>query len=154
LAQGLGARELAVEVADDAVAAAQMLQKRWDDNETLRVQRDGLKPDLEEAKVAAQLSEAALKEAEEALARLAATEGVETGDLEHAAGRFDARRGLEARIEIAERTAMDAGDGFSVAALKEEWGGRDRRSGAVATSISFGLRTKTCRADWTRLTGI
>jgi uncharacterized protein YhaN len=80
---------------------------------------------LEEAKVAAGLAEGALKEADDELARLAATIGLEIGRLEHAASRFDARRGLENRIEVAEGKVMDAGDGFSVAALKEEWGDRD-----------------------------
>src|SRR5574337_1208855 len=119
------AGKLAIEVADDAVAAAQMLQKRWDDNEARRVQRDGLKPEMEEAKVAARAAEGALTGAKDALERLAAAAGVDIGGLELAATRFDARRGLESRIEAAERTAMDAGDGFSVAALKREWGDRD-----------------------------
>ena len=119
------ANELGVEVADNAVVAAEMLKKRWDDNETLRVQRDGLKPELEEARVAAGLAEGALKEAEDELTRLANSIGVGIGDLEHAAGRYDARRGLEGHIEIAEGKAIDAGDGLSIAALKEEWGNRD-----------------------------
>jgi uncharacterized protein YhaN len=119
------ANELGVEVADNAVVAAEMLKKRWDDNETLRVQRDGLKPELEEARVAAGLAEEALKEAEAELAGLANAIGLGIGDLERAANRYDARRGLEGRIDIAEGKAIDAGDGLSIAALKEEWGNRD-----------------------------
>ena len=119
------ARVLGIEVGTDAVAAAQMLKKRWDDNETLRARLEGLKPDLEEARVATKLSEDTLKEADEALVRLAAAIGAVPDALEHGAARHEARCDLEERIRAAERAAVESGDGLSVEALNDEWAGRD-----------------------------
>ena len=119
------AAKLALDVAADAVAGAQVLQKRWDDNEALRAQREGLKPDMEDARVAAELAEAGVISAQQAMDDLASVVGLDVGDLERAAGRFDARRALDGRIGLAEDKAIEAGDGFSIVDLMAEWGGRD-----------------------------
>ena len=119
------ALELELEVAEDAVAGARMLQDRWDANEAIRVQRDGLKPDHEEAKVAVELAERTLTQADQALASLATMIAVETIDLASAAGRFDSRVALGDRLAQAERTAMEAGDRLPVTTLNEQWADRD-----------------------------
>lgn len=119
------ASELGIEVGEDPVAAAQMLQKRWDDNEKVRAGRDELKPDYEEAVVAAGRSRTAVKVAEEAMVRLAGAIGVEPDGLAQAAGRYDARVGLEVRIASAEQSARKGGDQLPISVLREEWGERD-----------------------------
>jgi uncharacterized protein YhaN len=119
------ARELEIDVADDGVAGAQMLEKRWVENESLRVKRDGLKDDYEEARVEAQKLEAALKSADEDLAALASAIWLETSELSAAAARYDSRRDIEVEIADAERRAMDAGDRLPIATLEKEWANRD-----------------------------
>src|SRR5208337_4545864 len=119
------ARELGIDVAEDAVAGAQMLQKRWTENESVRVKRDGLKDEYEEIRVEAGIAEDAVKDAEEALTALASAIGVETDGLSAAAARFDARLGIEGQIAGTERRAKDAGDRLPVATLVDEWANLD-----------------------------
>jgi uncharacterized protein YpuA (DUF1002 family) len=61
------AQDLGVAVAEDGVAGAQMLKTRWDENERLRVKREGLIDDFEAAKVEAETAEETLKEADDEL---------------------------------------------------------------------------------------
>ena len=55
------ARELGIDVAEDGVAGTQMLQARWEENDGLRVKREGLKDEHEEAKVDVETAEGAFK---------------------------------------------------------------------------------------------
>lgn len=51
------AHDLRIDVAEDGVAGAQMLKARWDENERLRVKREGLTEEYEGAKVEAETAE-------------------------------------------------------------------------------------------------
>lgn len=119
------ANGLVIEVPADPVAGAKMLQDRWNANEAVRVQHDSIAPDLEEAKVDVGIGERALARAEDELVHMAADAGIAPGDLEPAADRQDARADCEVRLAQIERTAMEAGDRFSIAELIEQWAARD-----------------------------
>ena len=119
------AQALGIEVAEDGVAGAQMLKTRWDENERLRVKREGLTEEYETAKVEAEAAEGMLKKADEELIALAAAIEVERDGLSTAAARFDARRAIEGNIADAERSASNAGDQLPIASLETEWGQRD-----------------------------
>ena len=80
------ARELGIDVAEDGVAGAQMLKTRWDENERLRVKREGLTEEYEAAKVEAETAEETLKKADEELIALAAAIGVERDGLSSRGG--------------------------------------------------------------------
>lgn len=122
------ATELAIEIGEDCVVAAQMLLARFTDNATAQTQYDGLLPDFEEAKVEADQAQEALGTAREELATLAASAKLDGGDdgaLLDAASRCEARMALCDEIALAERTATDVGDKLDLAALRTEWDERD-----------------------------
>ena len=122
------ATELAIEIGEDCVVAAQMLLARFTDNATAQTQYDGVLPDFEEAKVEADQAQEALGTAREELATLAASAKLDGGDdgvLLDAASRCEARMALCDEIALAERTATDVGDKLDLAALRAEWGERD-----------------------------
>ena len=122
------ATELAIEIGDDCVVAAQMLLARFSDNATAQTQYDGVLPDFEEAKVEADQAQEALGTARKELATLAASAKLDGGDdgaLLDAASRCEARMRLCDEIALAERTATDVGDKLDLAALQAEWGERD-----------------------------
>jgi len=119
------AHDLRIDVAEDGVAGARMLKARWDENERVRVMREGLTEEYEGAKVEAETAEETLNKADEDLSALAAAIGVERDGLSTAAARFDARRATEGKIADAERSAMNAGDQLPIAALEKEWANRD-----------------------------
>ncbi|MES1972855.1 MAG: AAA family ATPase [Pseudomonadota bacterium] len=122
------ATELAIEVSEDCVVAAQMLLARFDDNATSQTQYDGVLPDFEEAKVDADQAQDALGTATEQLTTLAASVSLDAsndGAILEAASRCEARGKLCENIALAERTAIDVGDKLDLAALRAEWGGRD-----------------------------
>lgn len=122
------ATELAIEVSEDCVVAAQMLLARFDDNATVQTQYDGLLPDFEEAKVDANQAQGGLVTATEQLTTLAASVSLDAsndGAILEAASRCEARGKLCENIALAERTAIDVGDKLDLAALRAEWGGRD-----------------------------
>jgi uncharacterized protein YhaN len=122
------AAELAIEIGEDCVVAAQMLLARFSDNATAQTQHDGVLPDFEEAKVEADQAQEALDTAREELARLAASAKLDGGDDEallDAASRCEARMRLCEEIALAERTATDVGDKLDLAALRTEWDERD-----------------------------
>ena len=122
------ATELAIEIGEDCVVAAQMLLARFTDNATAQTQYDGVLPDFEEAKVEADQAEEALGTAREELATLAASAKLDGGDdgaLLDAASRCEARMALCDEIALAERTATDVGDKLDLAALRAEWDERD-----------------------------
>lgn len=119
--------ELGIEASTDCVAGAQLLKARWEANATLRTQRDGVLPDLEEAKLEVQQAEAAVERAlaeRTGLARLAACP--ETGEgLPERAARHDQRQSLINDVAQAERSLADLGGGLSVEALRTEQGDAD-----------------------------
>ena len=119
--------ELGVEASTDCVAGAQLLKARLDANATLRTQRDGLLPDLEEAKLEVQQAMSAVDRAvaeRTGLARLAACP--ETGEgLPEKASRHDQHQALIAEISRAERSLADLGGGLNVDALRSERGDAD-----------------------------
>jgi uncharacterized protein YhaN len=119
------ARDLGIEVAEDAVAGARMLKAQWDENEKLRVRRDGLKEEYETAIAGAETAKETVSAADEALASLAAAIGVEPDRLAAAAERFNERCAIAGRIADAERSAMNAGDQLPVGELEKEWENRD-----------------------------
>ena len=119
--------ELGIEAGADCVAGAQLLKARWDANATLRTQRDGLLPDVEEAKLAVEQAVAAIERAvadRAALAHLAACP--ETGEeLSGQASRQDQRKALVDEMTRVGRSLADLGGGLSVEALRAEWGDAD-----------------------------
>lgn len=122
------ATELAIEIGEDCVVAAQMLLARFSDNATAQTQYDGVLPDFEEAKLEAEQALEALGTAWEELARLAASaklDGSDDGALLDAASRCEARMALCEEIALAERTATDVGDKLDLAVLRAEWDERD-----------------------------
>ena len=122
------AAELAIEIGEDCVVAAQMLLARFTDNATAQTQYDGVLPDFEEAKVEADQAQEALGTAREELATLAASAKLDGGDdgaLLDAASRCEARMALCNEIALAERTATDVGDKLDLASLRAEWDERD-----------------------------
>ncbi len=122
------ATELAIEIGEDCVVAAQMVLARFTDNATAQTQYDGVLPDFEEAKVEADQAQEALGTAREELATLAASaklDGSDDGALLDAASRCEARMALCNEIALAERTATDVGDKLDLAALRAEWNERD-----------------------------
>ena len=119
------ARELDIDVAEDGVAGARMLQMRWTENDRLRTKRDELKEEHEVRKVEAETAAEAVKVAGEALTALASAIGVEVDSLTAAAARFDERRAIEGKIADAERLARNAGDQLPVSTLETEWASRD-----------------------------
>lgn len=119
------ARDLGIEVANDAVAGARMLKARWDENEKLRIKRDGFREEYETAVANADRAKEAVAAADEALASLANAIGVEVDGLGAAAARFSERRAIEGKIADAERAAMNAGDQLPIDELEKEWGNRD-----------------------------
>jgi uncharacterized protein YhaN len=122
------ATELAIEIGEDCVVAAQMVLARFTDNATAQTQYDGVLPDFEEAKVEADQAQEALGTAREELARLAASAKLDGGDdgaLLDSASRCEARMALCNEIALAERTATDVGDKLDLASLRAEWDERD-----------------------------
>jgi uncharacterized protein YhaN len=122
------ATELAIEIGEDCVVAAQILLGRFSDNATAQTQYDGVLPDFEEAKVEADQAQEALDIAREELATLAASaklDGGDDGSLLDSASRCEARMRLCDEIALAKRTAMDVGDKLDLAALRAEWSERD-----------------------------
>ncbi len=122
------ATELAIEIGEDCVVAAQMLLARFTDNATAQTQYDGVLPDFEEAKVEADQAEEALGTARGELATLAVSAKLDGGDdgaLLDAASRCEARMRLCNEIALAERTATDVGDKLDLATLRAEWDERD-----------------------------
>lgn len=122
------ATELAIEIGEDCVVAAQMLLARFADNATAQTQYDGVLPDFEEAKVEADQAQEALGTAREELATLAASAKLDGGDdgaILDAASRCEARMALCNEIALAERTATDVGDKLDLASLRAEWDERD-----------------------------
>ncbi|WP_323810836.1 AAA family ATPase [Sphingobium baderi] len=122
------ATELAIEVSEDCVVAAQMLLARFEANATARTQYDGLLPDYEEARVIADQTQEALAATMEELTMLAASAKLDDGNsgaLLEAASRCEARGSLCQQIALAERTATDVGDQLELAALRAEWAGRN-----------------------------
>jgi uncharacterized protein YhaN len=119
------ARDLGIEVAEDAVAGARMLKAQWDENEKLRLRRDALKEECETAIADAETAKETVSAADEALASLAAAIGVGTDQLAAAAARFNERCAIDGRIADAERSAMNAGDRLPVGELEKEWENRD-----------------------------
>lgn len=119
--------ELGIEAGADSVAAAQLLKARWDANATLRAQRDGLLPDLEEAKLAVEQAAAAGERAvadRAALADLAACPN-SAEELSGKATRHDQRKALMDEVVRVGRSLADLGAGLGVEALRAEWGGAD-----------------------------
>ncbi|AOR80321.1 YhaN family protein [Novosphingobium resinovorum] len=122
------ATELAIEIGEDCVVAAQMLLARFTDNATAQTQYDGILPDFEEAKVEADQAQEALGTAREVLAKLAASvklDGSDDGILLDTASRCEARMALGDEIALVERTATDVGDKLDLTALRAEWDERD-----------------------------
>ncbi|AMK26044.1 MULTISPECIES: ATP-binding protein [Sphingobium] len=122
------ATELAIEVSEDCVVAAQMLLARFEANATVQTQYDGLLPEYEEAKVEADQAQEALGAAMEVLAALAASAKLDAGNVGamlEVASRCEARARLCEQIALAERTAIDVGDQLEIGALRAEWAERD-----------------------------
>jgi uncharacterized protein YhaN len=119
------ARELGIDVAEDGVVGARMLQTRWTENDRLRTKRDELKEKHEVGKLEAETAAEAVKVAGEALTALASAIGAEVDNLTAAAARFDERRAIEGKIADAERLARNAGDQLPVTTLETEWASRD-----------------------------
>jgi hypothetical protein len=122
------ATELAIEVSEDCVVAAQMLLVRFDANATAQTQVDGVLPDFEEAKVEAAQAQEALGTAQEDLTALVASAKLDSDDdgvLLEAVSRCEARGRLCEEVALAERTAVDVGDKLDLDALRAEWAGRN-----------------------------
>ncbi|KKW90585.1 YhaN family protein [Sphingobium chungbukense] len=122
------ATELAIEVSEDCVVAAQMLLARFEANATAQTQYDGLLPDYEEARVVTDQTQDALAAVMEELTMLAASAKLDDGNsgaLLEAASQCEARGSLCQQIALAERTATDVGDQLELAALRAEWAGRN-----------------------------
>lgn len=122
------ATELAIEIGEDCVVAAQILLARLTDNATAQTQYDGILPDFEEAKVEADQAQEALGTTQEALTKLAASvklDGSDDGVLLDTASRCEARMALCDEIALVERTATDVGDKLDLTALRAEWDERD-----------------------------
>lgn len=114
--------ELGIEANADCVAGAQLLKARWDANATLRTQRDGLLPDLEDAKLAVEQAVAALERAvadRTALAYLAACSDAGE-ELSGMATRHDHRDALQEEVGRVGRSLTDLGGGLSIEALRAE----------------------------------
>lgn len=120
-------KELGIEPGADCVAGAQMLKARWEANASLMTQRDGLLPDLEEAKLEVQQAEAATKRAFAAhteLTRL--TGGADNAEeLVEVAARHERKLELLDAIAQAEQTLAELGGGLDTGALRAERGAAD-----------------------------
>ena len=119
--------ELRIEASADCVAGAQLLKERWDVNATLRTQRDGLLPDLEEAKLKVRQAVAAVERAVAERASLTqSAKCPETGEgLSEKASRHDQRKALTDDVSQAERSLADLGGNLNIDELRAERGGAD-----------------------------
>lgn len=119
--------ELEIDLGTDCVAGAQLLKARWETNSTLSMQRDGLLPDLEEARLVARHAEEATERATAERAALAQLAGVlATGEaLSDAAARHEQHAALLEAIAQTERNLVDLGAGLTITALRDERGDLD-----------------------------
>lgn len=119
--------ELGIGTGTDGVAGAQLLKARWEAATVLRTQRDGLLPELEEARLDARHAEEATERAAAQRAELALLAGVEAAGegLSEAAVRHDRRMALLDAVAQIERNLVDMGGGLTIAALRSERGDLD-----------------------------
>lgn len=123
LVRALG-RDLDIETGADCVAGAKLLMARWEANATSRTQRDGLLPDLQEAKLEVRQAEHAAARAIEERERLAGLAEVAATNaaLSEAAARHERRAVLVEAVSRNERNLLDLGGGLTAAELRSERG--------------------------------
>lgn len=155
------ARLLQIDVPDDCVAGAKMLMARWEGNELVRLQRQGMLPDFEDAKLEAQYAENALAKAQGEVDKLAETVAIARDDetMLAAAIRHDEHARLAGNIAQTERTVIDVGEQLDIAALRAEWAERDldalrgaledsrTRTAEIENEIEAGVRAEKGAQD-------
>lgn len=116
---------LGVERPADTVAAAKMLEARWDQHQEADRKRQALEPELKLAETQEKDHLAEVQQAEAVLAGLADLAGVDQAGLDVVCQTLKRRRDLA----IQETQLLDAlqasSDGLSEAALRADWGSRD-----------------------------
>jgi uncharacterized protein YhaN len=126
----------------DAVAAAEMLGERLDAARKLATVRDELTAQLRDLETEKQAKEAAQNRTEQAIEALCGEAGCDRNDLLSLAARCEERqRTTELRRNLVEKITL-AGDGLGIAALKEQWSGRDLD--AIGAELSD-AETEICR---------
>ncbi len=112
---------------EDLLAAADLIAARWQEQDATRLQRAALAPDVDDAKSDCALLEKAEQDVRGVLAGLASSAGVSVDGeaLRGIASRCASRAELLEAKALVERSIADVSDGLDVAALREQWGGRD-----------------------------
>jgi uncharacterized protein YhaN len=133
----LGA-DLGLTLPEDLLAAADLIAARWQEQDAIRLQRAALTPDVDDAKADCELLEKAEQDARGVLVGLAGGAGVsvEGEALRGIANRCASRAGLLEAKALVERSIADVSDGLDVAALREQWAGRDLDALCGALDVS------------------
>ena len=131
------AAPLGLAMADDAVAGGRMLVERWRANQNVQVARETLRPDLADAETTLASRQAAVERAAAFLGSLALVASVRADDVVRLTALADRQREL-ARLRASRAQliaqAAGAGDGLSLAVLREE--ARDRDIDAARADIA------------------
>jgi len=109
----------------DSVAAAAMLRERLEAAQKIKIERNSLAPQLSELITERDAKKAALAAAGEAVGALCQQAGCDPELLSAVAGRCDEHHKVLARRRNYIETIASAGDGLSLAVLREQWSGRD-----------------------------
>lgn len=125
-AAALGAR-LVLDLPADALAGADLIAARWREQDAIRLQRDALLPDVEDAGLECADLAAAETAATTAVTALALEAGIsQEGDaLALVAARCAARAALKQEAAALERAVLDLSDGLALDTLRAQWAGRD-----------------------------
>jgi uncharacterized protein YhaN len=113
------------ELPADPAAAAKMLDDRLGEAQKAQTRKLALKPQLLQRGRDRESKERLLKSSEATLAALCQTAGADEASVQHVASRHEASITAKIEREQMMKSLMSAGDGRPIAALREEWGGRD-----------------------------
>lgn len=130
------ATDLGLSLPEDLLAAADLIAARWQEEDATRVQRAALAPDVEEARSDCDILGKASEDARGVVAGLAVSAGVAADALSGVAARCASRAELldaKARVEAA---IANVSDGLDIAALREQWVGRDLDALRGALSVA------------------
>ncbi len=119
------AHTLDFDLPEDPVAAAMMLEKRLGDALKAETRKAALEPQLRQHDRDRDGKQRALRTAESSLEVLCEKAMVDEGSLLEVAIRQEALTGAKEKRDQIVEGLTSAGDGRSLAALHEEWGGRD-----------------------------
>ncbi len=116
---------VAVERPADTVAAAKMLEARWDQHQEADRKRQALEPELKLAESHEKEHAGQVEGAETELTRLAGLAAVDQSGLDNVCETLKRRRDLTYLEAQLLDGLQSSGDGLSETALRSDWGGRD-----------------------------